>query len=209
MHPENRNKAFTLIELLVVISIIAVIIAILLPALSSARDAATRVICLSNVRQAGAATMLYTEDNEAYYPPGNYFNYPFAAPVAAPNEYFGNLVIDYAGKIAETFYCPFKPYELPASNQFFVGGTDYWTGYYYFGNYSRDATAPLATTRALDGVPYPETTYDVDRTKIFQDWTDSLGINHDAPNSFYTDGSGGSQQVDELTVYTRPRFPMW
>lgn len=57
------RRAFTLIELLVVISIIALLIAILLPVLSSARESAQRVQCISNVRGLGQATIMYAQEN--------------------------------------------------------------------------------------------------------------------------------------------------
>jgi len=57
------KKAFTLVELLVVISIIALLLAILMPSLSKAREQGRRVVCLSNTKQLSLAMMVYTEDN--------------------------------------------------------------------------------------------------------------------------------------------------
>jgi len=58
------KDGFTLIELLVVISIIAVLVAILLPALNRARAASKAVVCLSNLKQWGLITALYAADND-------------------------------------------------------------------------------------------------------------------------------------------------
>jgi prepilin-type N-terminal cleavage/methylation domain-containing protein len=62
------RKAFTLIELLIVISIIALLIAILLPVLSSARYDAANFLCLNRQRQWVIATTAYTVDNDGFYP---------------------------------------------------------------------------------------------------------------------------------------------
>lgn len=63
-----RIKGFTLIELLVVIAIIALLAAILFPVFAQAREAARQSSCLNNTKQFGAATMLYVQDYDEFYP---------------------------------------------------------------------------------------------------------------------------------------------
>ena len=63
-----RPRAFTLIELLVVISIIALLISILLPALAQARGAANAVVCESNIRQLLTGLREYVQTNNGYFP---------------------------------------------------------------------------------------------------------------------------------------------
>lgn len=64
----RRRSAFTLVELLVVIGIIAVLVAILLPALARARQQAMSAQCLSNLRQIGMALTMYANDNHSVIP---------------------------------------------------------------------------------------------------------------------------------------------
>ncbi len=70
-YPHDKKDAaeqFTLIELLVVIAIIAILAALLLPALSSAKDTAKQTICLSNMKQVGLLSFNYSNDYNGYLP---------------------------------------------------------------------------------------------------------------------------------------------
>jgi len=63
-----KKRGFTLVELLVVIAIMAVLIAILLPALSKARENARNILCQTNLKGYGNAYIMYTDDNEEKFP---------------------------------------------------------------------------------------------------------------------------------------------
>src|SRR2546429_8767253 len=86
-----RRRAFTLVELLVVIGIIAIMIAMLLPALRKVKEQANRTKCMSNERQIVLSMMMYSSDNKKHMylysagPNGNDSLYPLH-PWPAPKD---------------------------------------------------------------------------------------------------------------------------
>src|SRR5688500_8163212 len=74
--PASRRTGFTLVELLVVIGIIALLIAVLMPALAGARAQANRLVCATNVRTLAQVALQYAHDNKGWIPRNYAHNEP-------------------------------------------------------------------------------------------------------------------------------------
>lgn len=203
----SRVRAFTLIELLVVISIIALLIAILLPSLQRAREAGMETVCLVNTRSLSQAAYNYAVDSDGKFPerdkpntnsvPSIWFNGGGSADHRGVwVGYIEGYSIDSPG---ETFYSPLNPYPVGLSlpgQRWPHGGSNYQSGYAFYGNFRPNASnwVPGQSFTSLeDSKPTSQLWVD-----LAEDKTTSNGwwrlINHPArgtPTEFNTQGPTG------------------
>jgi prepilin-type N-terminal cleavage/methylation domain-containing protein len=145
--PPPLGHAFTLIELLVVIAIIAIIAALLLPALARAKDSGRKAACISNLRQIGLAMHAYAQDNDGKLPYG-----PNAPPFSHPAEFYpstgsptsllslrsgvpvalGLLLKDHLAHTPKVLFCPGADQTLDADTELAKVGTNQAQGSYYY-----------------------------------------------------------------------------
>lgn len=146
------KKSFTLIELLVVIAIIAILAAMLLPALSAARERARQASCISKLKQVGLAALMYANDNQDYMPVGWNGSWTYNSRVANngavvnpvwPPDFLVNGGYFATGRPttnAEMFQCYEQNFHCPSDSTYFgIPGTYFMTSYLYI-LWSRDVT---------------------------------------------------------------------
>jgi len=148
LSPQSFKSGFTLIELLIVIAIISVLAAILFPAFMSAREKARQAVCLANQRQLGAALVIYANENDDKFMPGNKLPAPDAEGVSRAG--WGGVIYPQVSATG-VFRCP----DDDTQSGIVLGETAFPISYFMNQNLSGDA---YPTGMALSELVAPAST---------------------------------------------------
>jgi len=149
----RQNKAFTLIELLAVIAVVAILAAILIPTLQSVRSRAELAKCSNNLRQIGAAGMMFSNDKNGRLPSSRLYNSANADKDPGLMEYFEK------NKTHPVFACPsLEAYEVSHTYTFNLAATsNYWDAPTVWVplDYRNRVLYPAETAWVMDGRWFP------------------------------------------------------
>lgn len=129
----KRHSAFSIVELLVVIGIVTVLIGILLPALTKAREASRRTVCSSNVRQLCAAQIMYADDHKGVFVDASGIGQSY--PYYIDPNIMSMLLTNYQLQRV-SFYCP-SNLDWDSDGNWFNSSGDYVIGYCFIGGQVR------------------------------------------------------------------------
>lgn len=136
-----KKTAFTLIELLVVIAIISLLVSILVPTLTKAKELAKNVLCASQLRQWGITHVMYANDNAGGFRPVGHIDHK--SPEIVASRDFNTYFVDQFGVPELMFYCPARPDWYPQYWNLASWGTGWqWysmIGYTYLACYDEEA----------------------------------------------------------------------
>ena len=185
-HNPSTEAAFTLVELLVVVSIIALLIAILLPSLKGARDQAKATLCLSNVRQMGIASAMYSDSNNDYYPLTKHGEQD-AVWIKTLQPYAGNdLLFRCPSDRSTDWFNPTDPPDVQLEND---RKSSYGVNIYFSPEVAPPLGAPDPTPRygfvRRDLTPHPQQTVHFGEnveTKGYEDFADHIHADQWIPN---------------------------
>ena len=146
--PADRKAIFTLVELLVVIAIIAILSAVLLPALAKCKDKAREISCINQLKQIGMGIFMYSDDNNGYLLPLRYGVAWPDRPIWADFLYRGDYVKTNPDKVpGNLFICP----SCPDAKQLQTVYVNYGANYNLFADYTQGSTMKKLLAFRLPG----------------------------------------------------------
>ena len=190
------SKGFTLIELLVVIAVLALLLSVIMPSLTKAKEFARRTVCLSHLSQLGLISVTYSQDNNDWFPDYNVYPGPHgntnqsSDPRCVFDGYNGDArpiwegyVVDYTmEKSTDVFYCSSD--RIVTREKSWPVNRHYFISYAYWGNFGKESYYYGPTVWA-SRIPPPRKTTTIKTSSaivpLFSDWVEYREYNIPTP----------------------------